>query len=109
MKNIFHLPLVLLIFVSCTPPSDTLNEEHRPIQVELTTSMGAITLELSDKTPLHRDNFVNLVNDGMYDSIIFHRVLQGFVVQAGEFDSLRQANLDSSVLESLDYRVPGRI
>ena len=106
MKNIFHLPLVLLIIVSCTPSSDTLNEEQKPIQVELTTSMGAITLELSDKTPLHRDNFVNLVNDGLYDSIIFHRVLDGFVVQAGEFDSLRQVNLDSSVINNLDYQVP---
>ncbi|WP_425392502.1 peptidylprolyl isomerase [Ekhidna sp.] len=93
------------VIISCSRSKDSSKEEPKPIQVALTTSMGSIVLELSDKTPLHRDNFVKLVNDGMYDSIIFHRVLQGFVVQAGEFDSLRLANMDSSMIEGLDYRV----
>ncbi|MEQ8627420.1 peptidylprolyl isomerase [Ekhidna sp.] len=97
---------ISLLITSCSSSKDTSDEPSKPVQVVLNTTMGPITLELSDKTPLHRDNFVKLVNDGMYDSIIFHRVLEGFVVQAGEFDSLRQANLDSSVIESLDYQVP---
>ncbi|MEQ6167439.1 peptidylprolyl isomerase [Ekhidna sp. MALMAid0563] len=97
---------ISLLITSCSSSKDTSDEPSKPVQVVLNTTMGPITLELSDKTPLHRDNFVKLVNDDMYDSIIFHRVLEGFVVQAGEFDSLRQANLDSSVIESLDYQVP---
>ncbi|SNT12352.1 peptidyl-prolyl cis-trans isomerase B (cyclophilin B) [Ekhidna lutea] len=98
--------ILSLIIISCSSPNESADDQPTLIRVELTTSMGAITLELSDKTPLHRDNFIKLVNDDMYDSIIFHRVLQDFVVQAGEFDSLRQVNLDSSVIEGLDYRVP---
>ena len=97
---------ISLLITSCSSSKDTSDEPSKPVRVVFNTTMGSITLELSDKTPLHRDNFVKLVNDGMYDSIIFHRVLEGFVVQAGEFDSLRQANLDSSVIESLGYQVP---
>lgn len=52
--------------------------------VELKTSMGDITLELYNDTPLHRDNFLKLVNDGFYDGILFHRVIDQFMIQAGD-------------------------
>lgn len=109
MKTIPFLALIVIIGISCSSPKDSSGELPDPVQVEITTTMGAFTLELSDKTPLHRDNFIKLVNEGMYDSILFHRILQGFVVQAGEYDSLRQANMDSLTLESLDYRVPAEL
>jgi peptidylprolyl isomerase/peptidyl-prolyl cis-trans isomerase B (cyclophilin B) len=52
--------------------------------VELTTSMGKINIQLYDETPLHRDNFVKLVENHFYDSILFHRVIKGFMIQAGD-------------------------
>jgi peptidyl-prolyl cis-trans isomerase B (cyclophilin B) len=63
-------------------------------------------LELSDKTPLHKENFIKIVNEGWLDSMLFHRVLEGFVVQAGQYDSLKMAGMDSATMESMDYRVP---
>jgi len=48
------------------------------------TSKGTIVLRLSDSAPLHRDNFLLLVKKGYYDSILFHRVIQRFMVQAGD-------------------------
>lgn len=52
--------------------------------VELKTTMGDIVVELFNDTPLHRDNFLKLVDDGVYDGVLFHRVIDEFMVQAGD-------------------------
>lgn len=52
--------------------------------VELTTDYGTMVLKLYDSTPLHRDNFIKLVQSGFYDSLLFHRVIQGFMIQGGD-------------------------
>ena len=53
-------------------------------EVLLETTMGNIRIALSDQTPIHRDNFVRLVNEHFYDSLLFHRVIKGFMIQAGD-------------------------
>ncbi len=58
-----------------------------PIQVEITTSFGIMIAELFDDTPVHRDNFAKLVREGFYDGLIFHRVIQGFMIQGGDPNS----------------------
>jgi peptidyl-prolyl cis-trans isomerase B (cyclophilin B) len=58
--------------------------------VELVTNYGNMVIRLSDSTPLHRDNFLSLVKTGYYDSVLFHRVINRFMIQAGDPDS-RQA------------------
>ena len=45
---------------------------------------GDIRVELSDSTPLHRDNFVALAREGFYDSLLIHRAVPGFVIQGGD-------------------------
>jgi len=52
--------------------------------VELTTDFGKMVLKLYDSTPLHRDNFIKLVQSGFYDSFLFHLVIQGFMIQGGD-------------------------
>lgn len=52
--------------------------------VEIKTSLGDIVVELYNDTPLHRDNFLKLVGDGFYDGVLFHRVIDGFMVQTGD-------------------------
>src|SRR5882762_8840564 len=49
------------------------------IRIKLTTDSGIIVIRLYDSTPLHRDNFVKLVNAHFYDSLLFHRVINGFM------------------------------
>jgi cyclophilin family peptidyl-prolyl cis-trans isomerase len=57
-----------------------------PMKVRLTTSMGAITVELDKaKAPVSTENFVKYVDSGHYDGTIFHRVIDGFMVQGGGF------------------------
>jgi len=52
--------------------------------IEMVTSKGTLIIRLSDATPLHRDNFIKLVQQRYYDSIRFHRIIKNFMVQAGD-------------------------
>lgn len=54
------------------------------IRVKISTSLGDIIVRLSNKTPKHRDNFVKLVNEHFYDSLLFHRVINSFMIQGGD-------------------------
>ncbi|MBS1510863.1 MAG: peptidylprolyl isomerase [Bacteroidetes bacterium] len=54
------------------------------IRIKLTTDSGVIIIRLYDSTPLHRDNFVKLVNAHFFDSLLFHRVIKGFMIQGGD-------------------------
>src|SRR5258708_20553945 len=69
----------------------TLKKKDRRRDVLLQTNYGDITIRLSDSTPLHRDNFLNLVKVGFYDSVLFHRVIKNFMIQGGDPDSKRAA------------------
>jgi cyclophilin family peptidyl-prolyl cis-trans isomerase len=54
------------------------------IRIKITTDSGVMIVKLYDSTPLHRDNFVKLVQQGFYDSLLFHRVIPGFMIQGGD-------------------------
>jgi cyclophilin family peptidyl-prolyl cis-trans isomerase len=56
-------------------------------KVKITTDSGVIIVKLYNKTPLHRDNFIKLVTEKKYDSLLFHRVIAGFMIQGGDPDS----------------------
>lgn len=64
-----------------------LKKKDRRRDIEMTTSEGVIVLRLSDSTPLHRDNFLRLVKSHYFDSVLFHRVIQNFMIQAGDPNS----------------------
>lgn len=55
--------------------------------VEINTTAGRMLVELYNETPKHRDNFLKLVRENYYDSTLFHRVIQGFMIQGGDPDS----------------------
>lgn len=59
--------------------------EHCYVQIQ--TDHGNMLVQLYDATPLHRDNFLKLAEDGFYDGLLFHRVIEGFMVQGGDPNS----------------------
>lgn len=78
-KLLFFLCGCLLLLVSCA-------KIEEPI-VELQTSEGIILIKLNKETPLHRDNFVKLVEEGFFDGQIFHKVMKDVMMQAGDPNS----------------------
>ena len=52
--------------------------------VEIETPFGSMMVQLYDETPLHRDNFIKLAESSFYDSLLFHRVINGFMIQGGD-------------------------
>ncbi len=54
------------------------------IRVKITTDSGVMVIRLYDKTPLHRDNFIKLAKEHFFDSLLFHRIIQGFMIQGGD-------------------------
>ena len=52
--------------------------------IEITTDYGTMIAKLYNATPLHRDNFIKLVQQGFYDSLLFHRVIKEFMIQGGD-------------------------
>ena len=74
-------------------------------KVMLETTAGNILLTLYDDTPRHRDNFLKLVDEQVYDSLLFHRVIKNFMIQGGDPDS-RHAEPGVTLGEgSTDYTV----
>ena len=51
---------------------------------DIVTNLGIITVRLYSKTPKHRDNFEKLALSGYYDGLLFHRVINGFMIQGGD-------------------------
>lgn len=77
-------------FQSCSESSANSTEKSIAVEeqmVSISTAYGDIVLKLYNETPLHRDNFIKLVQQGFYDSTLFHRVIQGFMIQGGDPDS----------------------
>jgi cyclophilin family peptidyl-prolyl cis-trans isomerase len=67
-------------------PSRCTAKGNTPMKVKLTTSMGPIVIQLDkEKAPISAQNFVKYVESGHYDGTIFHRVIDGFMVQGGGF------------------------
>lgn len=89
MKKLFLFLILLLPFITIAQKTAKLKKKDRRRDVEMVTTMGTITLRLYDSTPLHRDNFLRLVKSRYYDSVLFHRVIQNFMIQGGDGDSKR--------------------
>ncbi|NSW94115.1 MAG: peptidylprolyl isomerase [Bacteroidales bacterium] len=65
--------------LSCNSPA---GDENKVVSIK--TSLGEIKVMLYNETPIHRDNFIKMVNSGVYDGVLFHRVINEFMIQAGD-------------------------
>ena len=62
-------------------------KKEKETKIVIKTTLGNIKLKLYNETPKHRDNFIKLVKEHFYDSTLFHRVIQSFMIQGGDPDS----------------------
>jgi len=54
------------------------------VKVKITTNYGVIVVKLYNETPLHKANFIKMVNNHSFDSLLFHRIIKGFMIQGGD-------------------------
>lgn len=78
------LLLILCIFLGMA------TQAQEETKVLIKTNYGDITVMLYDDTPLHRDNFIKLVNEGWYNGSPFHRIIKNFMIQGGQNADGRQ-------------------
>ena len=97
MNKFIGLLLILVLAASCKNETESI--------VKITTEFGDIKIRLYDKTPKHRDNFLKLVDEKFYDGLLFHRVINHFMIQGGDPTS-KNAGPDVMLGEGdVDYRI----
>jgi peptidyl-prolyl cis-trans isomerase B (cyclophilin B) len=108
---ILFIPL-LISFLSGEKTAETKSSkpaEGQPVKIEMITNYGRIVFQLYDETPLHRDNFIKLVENKTYDSLLFHRVIRDFMIQAGDIQSKSADSLSRLGSSDLPYQIPAEI
>lgn len=99
--NLLILTTTVLLFWSSTTP---LQDDR--VTVEMNTDKGPIVIKLYNETPQHRDNFIQLIRENAYDGLLFHRVIENFMIQGGDPDS-KDAKPGQPLGEGdRDYTVP---
>jgi peptidylprolyl isomerase len=94
---------IAIFFVSCKTSDTKKDEKTQETIVLIETEYGNIKIRLYNETPIHRDNFIKLANDGVYNGTIFHRVINNFMIQAGDPTTSAQfstENADTTLLQS---------
>ena len=83
-KWILALATCLTVISLHAQKDSTVRKKDRKKDILMKTTTGDMVIRLSDSTPLHRDNFLKLVKVHFYDSLLFHRVIQNFMIQGGD-------------------------
>jgi len=100
MKHVFTL--LLIGFLSCIAFS--VNAQETKVLID--TDMGKITVKLYNETPLHRENFIKNINEGLYNDLLFHRIIRQFMVQGGDINS-KDAPIETHLGDGdLGYTIP---
>ena len=99
-KRILWLAALAVMLTACGPK----NEKEVVMVVE--TTMGTVEFKLYNETPLHRDNFIHLAEEHYFDSLLFHRIIDNFVIQGGDPNSKYAKPGEMLGDGEPDYRVP---
>ncbi|GAB2597137.1 peptidylprolyl isomerase [Spirosoma areae] len=99
--------LILFLLIPCSLLAQ--NRKKKDYLVSLTTPFGTMRLVLYDQTPRHKENFIKLVNQKFYDSLLFHRVIPMFMIQGGDPNSRKAQTGEPLGNGDVGYKVPAEI
>ena len=103
---LMFLGMLLGSIIAVAQPIVRIKKSDLQKDVLMATDSGNLILRLKDETPLHRDNFIKLVKSKYYNNISFHRVIAGFMIQAGDEKTKPKAD-STRFLKS--YTLPAEI
>lgn len=106
MKKGFYSLFILILLGLVLPFLGCKEKEHHAL---ITTDYGDITIVLYNSTPKHRDNFIKLAKTGFYDSLLFHRVINNFMIQGGDPTSKRSPDGELLGSGGPGYETPAEI
>lgn len=107
-KTTILFTLILCCITACTGNQKKNNNmaNDNATLVKIETTMGDITVKLYDETPKHKENFIKLVKEGVYDSTLFHRVIKNFMIQSGDPTSKTASATDTLGSGDVGYTIP---
>lgn len=100
---------ILLLLSTCLLAMLLSCSANKDCRVAIQTPYGTMKARLYDDTPLHRDNFMKLVRSGEYDSLLFHRVVRGFMIQGGDPTSRHASPTQKLGEASIGVDIPAEI
>lgn len=100
MKYMWIGCLTLILMISCKQKEETYTIE---------TEYGKMIVQLLNTTPKHKENFIKLVNEGFYDSLLFHRVVNGSLIQGGDPTSKTAKPREPLGSHDVGYMIPAEI
>ncbi|MBK7682204.1 MAG: peptidylprolyl isomerase [Bacteroidetes bacterium] len=113
MKKIFLICLGLMLAIGTNTfaqkKKKSMEKAATDTLIEIITDYGTMKLKLYKETPLHRANFIKLVSEGFYDSLLFHRVIKGFMIQGGDPDSKNAAPGKMLGSGDVGYKIPAEL
>lgn len=105
-NKLLILAVLVMVLAACGAGSKKTSNMEKRTQVKIETTLGDIVVELYNETPKHRDNFIKLAKEGVYDSTLFHRVIRQFMVQAGDPESKTASDTAQLGGGDVGYTVP---
>ena len=109
INQIIFILLIVVAFTACgagsKKQSKDMEKDNRTF-IQFETTAGNFIVALYDETPQHRDNFIKLVKEGVYDSTLFHRVIKNFMIQAGDPESKTASDTAMLGAGDVGYTVP---
>lgn len=101
MIRYFSAVLMLLLLSTCQSDPYT--------YALISTDFGDMKVKLYNSTPQHRDNFIKLAGEGFYDGLLFHRIVEGFMIQGGDPDSRNAEPGKRLGMGGPGYQIPAEI
>ena len=107
-RNIIVILTLLLTcgLSACKPGANRGENMEKETRLKIETTAGDIVVKLYNETPKHRDNFIKLAKEGVYDGTLFHRVIKDFMIQAGDPQSKSASKGKSLGAGDVGYTIP---
>ena len=103
------MTLLFLGIATLVSPVQAQKKKKKDYLVTITTDAGAMRLVLFDETPLHKANFIKLAQEKFYDGLLFHRIIEAFMIQGGDPNSRNAKPKESLGNGDVGYKIPAEI